>query len=340
VAGPISKTLLSLLLCAPLASACGASGWDDVSPGTFDVRGGDGGPGVPGTGGSSGGVPGTGGVPLPGVGGSGGEPPAAGGGGISGAGSTPGGDGGTAGTQPDPPDAMEPIDVAGDTTPAMDTAGNDGAPALDLNAGLVGRWKLDEGTGTAANDSSPSANHGVVNGATWVMTVYPGGKYPNAAALSFDGKDAVVLGVRNLPANNRPQTVTFWLNYPSVASGNAQVCVALTDGNSGGSRLKVGWKEQKLAAFKASGTIVSAAPPAAGWHHIAYTYDGTTHRLFVDGTQRDTSTTAADKGAVSTARLGANYDQSEPYKGLLDEVRIYDRPLSVAEIAALNAGQE
>ena len=64
------------------------------------------------------------------------------------------------------------------------------------------------------------------------------------------------------------------------------------------------------------------------------------HRLFIDGAQKGMNAAKPDTGMVKNARLGSNFDQSEPFTGLLDEVRIYNRPLSPAEVNALSTGQE
>jgi hypothetical protein len=240
-------------------------------------------------------------------------------------------------------DARPPIDLPPDLPPDMPPPPVDMAPASTLNMGLVGRWKLDEGSGNSTADSAGGNNNGTITGATFVTTGFPGAKYPNPAALRFDGNDHVqITPTTGLPANNRPQTVALWLNYASVPSANAQMAVCLTDGQSGGSRLKVGFKEGRLGAVKGGGNpnLVLANAPASGWHHLAYTYDGTTHRVFIDGTMRAMSTTAADNGNASNVRLGANFDGSESFTGQLDEVRIYDRALMAAEIASLAAGNE
>jgi hypothetical protein len=73
---------------------------------------------------------------------------------------------------------------------------------------------------------------------------------------------------------------------------------------------------------------------------VVYSYDGATQRLFVDGAQVDASTAAVDVGPVTVARLGTQQALSELYTGDLDEVRIYDRALSLAEVRALAAGME
>jgi hypothetical protein len=50
------------------------------------------------------------------------------------------------------------------------------------HGGPVAHWKMDEGEGTRAFDSSGNNNHGTISGATWTQ-----GKY--GSALSFDGAD-------------------------------------------------------------------------------------------------------------------------------------------------------
>jgi hypothetical protein len=317
--------------------ACGASGWTDVSPDSIDGRG---------RGGNS---AGNGGATVGGATGGGGVAGVAGEAGGGGAGEGGGGSGGGGSGGGGETDAEIATDSAIDEDAAASDAAigdlappGDGAGGINLTLGLVGRWKLDEGTGTTTADSSGLGNDGMIRGASWVTSGFPAAKYPNLAALRFEGGDSVQLGTRNLPANNRPQTVAFWLNYTVVPGADAQVCVALTDGRANGSRLKLGFKMQRLAALKGGGTnnLVNVAPPAPGWHHFGYSYDGNTHRLYVDGLQRMTSTATPDTGAASNARLGSNFDQTEQFTGFLDEVRIYDRVLTPVEIAALFAGEQ
>ena len=80
----------------------------------------------------------------------------------------------------------------------------------------------------------------------------------------------------------------------------------------------------------------------SGWHHMLYTYDGTTHRLFIDGTPAGTSTEPGISGNVGHSFVGC-YDDAqlgnEMYVGLLDDVRIYDRVVTPAEIARLAQGR-
>ena len=74
--------------------------------------------------------------------------------------------------------------------------------------------------------------------------------------------------------------------------------------------------------------------PVNTWTHVALTYDGTMIRLFVNGTQ--VASTAVDGRFDSRSPLwiGGNLPYGEYFKGLIDEVRVYNRALGAAEIQA------
>jgi hypothetical protein len=71
------------------------------------------------------------------------------------------------------------------------------------------------------------------------------------------------------------------------------------------------------------------------WTHIAVTYDGATLRLYRNGAQIGSR---AQTGNIAVGnqplRIGGNNVSGEFFNGLIDEVRVYNRALSAAEIAA------
>ena len=79
----------------------------------------------------------------------------------------------------------------------------------------------------------------------------------------------------------------------------------------------------------------STALPLNTWSHVAGTYDGITLRLFVNGAQAG-SVSASGPVETSTAplRLGGNNVWGEYFAGLMDEVRVYNRALSIDDIWA------
>jgi hypothetical protein len=74
--------------------------------------------------------------------------------------------------------------------------------------------------------------------------------------------------------------------------------------------------------------------PLNTWTHIAATYDGTTLRLFVNGVQTSTkAVTGSIKTSTGALRFGGNTSWSDEwFSGLIDEVRLYNRALTAAEI--------
>jgi hypothetical protein len=73
--------------------------------------------------------------------------------------------------------------------------------------------------------------------------------------------------------------------------------------------------------------------PLNAWTHLATTYDGATLRLFVNGAQVS-SRALPGQILVSSGplRIGGNAVWPEWFQGLIDELRVYNRALSVQEI--------
>lgn len=77
----------------------------------------------------------------------------------------------------------------------------------------------------------------------------------------------------------------------------------------------------------------ASGPPLNAWTHLAFTYDGATEKLYVNGVL---VASRAQTGAISAANgvlhIGGDSVWGEHFQGLIDEVRIYNRALSAAEI--------
>ena len=97
-----------------------------------------------------------------------------------------------------------------------------------------------------------------------------------------------------------------------------------------------------------NGTMLLQGPTAVmrqTWIHIAGTYDGTTARLYVDGQQVATQAAHRPLRADTTPFiLGGNgngagdTNVTERFPGRIDEIMLYRRALSAAEIAQLHDG--
>jgi hypothetical protein len=224
---------------------------------------------------------------------------------------------------------------------ARDEAGNTGTAAVvtvtvDNSAppapeGLVAAYSFDEGSGTTAGDATGNGHTGAIAGATWSAAGMYGG------ALSFDGvNDWVTVAdaddldlttgmtleawVRPAALGSRWRTVVFKEGTPLAYSLYAHERGAgpITEIQTGG------------VIRNARGT---AALPLNAWSHLAATYDGAALRLYVGGALvRTVAVTGSMPATAGVLRLGGNDVWNEWFQGLIDEVRIYDRALSEAEI--------
>ena len=205
-----------------------------------------------------------------------------------------------------------------------------------LTNGLAGYWKMDETAGTSVVDYSGVNNTGTLgtgdSAPTWDTGMYGTG-------LSFDGsEDYARLGVTPYLAT---YTLSLWVNTTQVPGavnhrtlyrdGYNQVAinyglflygdgVASTYDTIGATRHEI-----------KSTTLINDG----NWHLLTTTFDGSQLRLFVDGFQENsvrTGGTPAD--STSTPRIG-NDNWANAYNGKIDEVRIYNRALSPAEVATL-----
>jgi hypothetical protein len=245
-----------------------------------------------------------------------------------------------------PPDGAAPFALDWDTTEvpdgthsltavARDASGNattSGARTVVVrNTGLVAGYGFEDTSGTTAKDVM-GAHDGQVTGAARTA----GGRF--GQSLSFDGVDDWVTVPHNaaldlgsgmtLEAWVKPSALSTWRSViQKERTGSFDYALyASTDASSPAARV-----------FTANG-IDAAAPSAlltTTWTHLAMTWDGSTVRLFVDGAE--VAAQAAPGPLVTSTgalRIGGNSQRSEWFTGLVDEVRVYARPLTGAEITA------
>jgi methionine-rich copper-binding protein CopC len=194
--------------------------------------------------------------------------------------------------------------------------------------GLVGAWSFNAGAGTSLADSSGRGNNGTVSGATWATGFFGGG-------LRFDGvddwvtvNDAASLDLTNgmtLEAWVRP-TAGDWRNV-IIKERPDGLAYALYSSNSSGV------PEADVHISGDQSVVAEAEIPMNQWAHLAATYDGQAVTLYVNGTPAGTRNAPGNVTAsTSPLRFGGNSVWGEFFQGVIDEIRIYNRPLSQGEI--------
>jgi hypothetical protein len=221
---------------------------------------------------------------------------------------------------------------------ARDSAGNTRQASVTVavsnaaqSSGLVAALGFNEGSGSLTTDASGLGNNGaLVNGAGWSAAGHTG------AAISFSANgwvnipDAASLDLTTgmtVEAWVRPTSGTGWRTV-LLKEATSALSYGLYSAN-GASRPGI-WTRTGTADYFVLGT---GAVPTNAWTHLAATYDGAALRFFVNGVQVATKTGV---GTISTStgplRIGGNSVWGEYFRGLIDDVRIYNRALSAAEI--------
>jgi glucose/arabinose dehydrogenase len=198
---------------------------------------------------------------------------------------------------------------------------------------LVAAYGFGEASGTTVNDASGSGNPGVISGASRIAAGRAG------AALQFDGvNDWVTVADANSLDLTSGMTVEAWV-YPT-ASGSSWRTVLMKE-RPGGLAYALyahdGTRGAQAWAFTGSelGTNGTTALPLNTWTHVAATYSGSTLRMYVGGTQVATrSVGSALQPSTGALRIGGNAVWNEWFQGRIDEVRVYSRALTAAELQA------
>ena len=206
------------------------------------------------------------------------------------------------------------------------------APGYAAEPGPVAAYAFEEGAGTITRNAAGSGLDGTLSGATWDPAGHSGG------ALFFDGtNDSVAVPDGDALDLTAGMTLEAWV-YPSTTSGWRTVVMKEQPGdlvyalyaNTNTNQPSV--HVHTTADINVRGT---SQLQRGAWSHLAGTYDGTTLRLFVNGIAVASRTVSGPMQASGgTVKIGGNAIWGEWFKGLIDDVRIYNRALSATEIAS------
>jgi len=198
---------------------------------------------------------------------------------------------------------------------------------------LVGWWKFNEISGTIAHDASGNGNDGTINGdPIWVA-----GKVDGALQLDGDG-DYVEVGSVGISGID-PRTIAGWARASTtVIPGSTTVFGFAPDGNIEGTYFDIEVDDLGNYVVNVQGLQLVLSAVDTQWHHFAATYTGSGGSWYLDGQYINSLDGAV--GTIDQVRIGANLEDSSFFPGLIDDVRIYNKALTLEEIKKLMAGSK
>ncbi len=217
---------------------------------------------------------------------------------------------------------------------------------------LIAYWKLDEGVGSSTADFGGSGYTGTLyNDTSWV-TGYLGD------ALSFGGNTAQVVtnSATALKYTGGDMTLSMWVKPDATDDGGYILSKPWNGGgqynytidSAGGSNPTIGVQLSGATSY----SLGSSKTISAGiWHHVLVTFSSSSNvAIYLDGALANSGThgiaswTPGSGDANISLVLGCIYPYASnncagattyDYKGLLDDVRIYNRVLTAGEISSL-----
>lgn len=206
-------------------------------------------------------------------------------------------------------------------------------------SGLIAYYHCNENGGTTLTNSCTGT--GIGNGTTQSSVTWAASPIQfSGNTINFDGADDYV----DIPYNSSLDitnniTLEAWV-YATKNSGIQNVISKSNNTTNTGyifPRTDNGWATAVVYLYIGGGwkTLSAAYPSLNAWHHLAATYDGSTIKLYIDGTLANS---VAQTGTIATntndLALGNQLGFSEYFGGAADELRVWNVARTQAEIQA------
>jgi hypothetical protein len=224
------------------------------------------------------------------------------------------------------------------------------AACVELNGPALGFWPFDEGTGTSTADLSGNGHTGNLLGTpTWAT-----GAINLGHSLDFDDPTDFVSVGPFLTTGVPRFTVTAWVNPTSftnvgdigVGGVSGPRIISATDGGGWAIGHAPGTGKIQVELRGISSFILNTTFPLNTWSNLVVSYDGSRVKTYLDGSLVD-DRAISGSGMVAQASsctfignepegCGRQTNGNFAWQGRIDEVAVFDRALSAAEVLALH----
>ncbi len=231
-----------------------------------------------------------------------------------------------------PPVVVNPPPVSNPSPSVLPTPSAADIASADINNGSIGYWSFDKYSNTCDTKGGANTN--------------ADGKFGSALGLNGIDGYCVVTNNRNLYPKNF--TLALWAKSdPTYISGwnDSSWFISLRDQSGFNIGPVKGKKDVRFTILDDTNLdqvpyLVGTVTPddITAWHHYAMTYDGTMARIYLDGALVSSTTTTISRSYAGNKNIYFGLDDAvgQPHgAGTLDEIRMYNRPLTACEIQLL-----
>ena len=221
-----------------------------------------------------------------------------------------------------------------------------------LSLAPIAYWRLNENSGTTANDSSAFGNSGTYAGG---FTLGQGGALTGSgdsdASVLFSGTGYVTTSASAnfIPAANSPITISAWINPTAISATSCGTSIpnrmiSLLESGAGASTLGIGIGSSNRICFyndsTATYTFWTGTILANQWSYVTLAYDGTCFQRYLNGSPDGACTTGnlvVGSTTAGSTSIGSYKGTSTFFNGRMDDVSIHNYALTGTEVSNLYA---
>lgn len=193
-------------------------------------------------------------------------------------------------------------------------------------------WRLDETAGTTAVDRVAAKNGTYSGGYTLNQAGALSGSGDSDPGISLNGSTGWVTTPVTLATTQLAHfSLEAWVKIAAAPTSTRTIA-----GITNSIKLQLLNTRQVQASYLdgagVTRSVLASSITTGVWHHLVVLYDGSQLRVYIDGLQSNAGVLPAPAGNANTFGIGNTSSSSNWFNGQIDEVALYTRALTVAEV--------
>jgi hypothetical protein len=213
-------------------------------------------------------------------------------------------------------------------------SGNELHNSININDGLVAFYPFNGN----ANDESGNGYDGTVSGATLTTDRFnQSAKAYNFVYNGFSSDKIQLPGTSGLNYSTGGFSLSAWVQFSGTTGtgNNYPIFSKHICGEQSGYILMLYNGKLTFWLAGSSGYNILSTPDNytdENWHHVAAVYDGVTQYIYVDGLLKNSTAFSYNTFNEANCALGGYNGCNGGFNGKVDEIKVFNRPLSNTEI--------